>query len=709
MRIIKMGLKVIEISLLKTDKVITGIRWEYSCFLHEYFRHSIKTCGAVWNGKYWDLNGIVQEKINNFIDNAKIHCEKKEYKLKTTYIDQNIWIQLACYILGDEIRYHLIDSSFVAHVAPLFKVRSDFMTEDSLKYAIDVLAEYDVKIEKKITIVTSAPTPIHFSRENWKVNIHIDPKDIYHHFLTEISAQVPVASNDGLAVLSISMDEWDKRYKAVASLFPINGLMPDQLPEPTSMGLNFNKIPGWCGPDNANVLREYQKEGVLHMAKCHGRALLADEMGTGKTVQTLAFCAGSEAKRVLIVCPSNAKYVWDSHIRKWLNEDSIFHLKSVKDLAHLTNEKWVICSYSIIGGRSRKVRAGEQMVEDQIDFIDQLLNCEFSTIIYDEAHYLKNKDSKRSEAAKKLSNVIKNVILLTGTPIRNRVDEYEELISHLNQDDARYPEARKFYMMRRRKVDILKELPDKTREWINFDLGIVNYTSKRVDYDNALLWAESEYFEGYETSENQANQKYLAALSKAVALAGAMKAEDPKVLDQIKQVIEEKGSCLVFCKHRKAIDILSQKLQDSKITYVKIDGRSSPEDRKNAEIAFQNGQVDVFLGSIGAAGEALTLTRADTCVFIEFDWVPAAMLQAEDRGHRIGQEADKYTIIYMYADELETDRMMVHSLSKKIGIVNTELSDSVDFQFDALGSKLAELKRKAIDKGVKKSKHQAHE
>jgi len=369
----------------------------------------------------------------------------------------------------------------------------------------------------------------------------------------------------------------------------------------------------------------------------------------------------------------------------------------------------VPCSYSIIGGRSKKVKKGEQTIENRVDLIDQLLNCEFTTIIYDEAHYIKNKDSKRSEASKKLSNVIKNVILLTGTPIRNRVDEYEELISHINNDDARYSEARKFYMMRRRKVDILKELPDKTREWINFDLGIVNYTSKRADYDNALSWAESEYFEGYKTSENQANQKYLAALSKAISLAGAMKAEDPKVLDQIKQIITEKGSCLVFCKHRNAIDILSQKLQDSKITYVKIDGRSSSEDRKDAENTFQDGQAHVFLGSICAAGEALTLTRADTCVFIEFDWVPAAMLQAEDRGHRIGQEADKYTIIYMYADELETDKMMVHSLSKKIGIINTELSDSIDFQFDALGSKLAELKRKAIDNGVHKSKQQIEE
>lgn len=708
MRVIKMGFKVIEISLLKTDKVINGIRWEYSCFLHEYFRHNIKACGAVWNGKYWNLNGISQEKINNFIDNAKVYCEKKEYKLKTTYVDQNILIQLACYILGDEIRYHLIDSAFVANVAPLFKVRSDFMTEDLLKYAIDILAEFDVKVEKNITIITSTPTPLHFSRESWKINIHIDPKDIYHRFLTEVSAQVPVVSNDGLAVLSISMDEWEKRYKAVALLFPIDGLMPDQLPEPTPMGLNFNKIPGWLETNHGNVLREYQKEGVLHMAKCHGRALLADEMGTGKTVQTLAFCAGIEAKRVLIVCPSNAKYVWDSHIRKWLDEDSIFHLNSAKDLAQLTNEKWIICSYQIIAGRSKKVKKGEQAIENPVDQSDQLLNCEFTTIIFDEAHYLKSKDSKRSKAAKRLSNGISNVLLLTGTPIRNRIDEYKELISHIN-NDARYSEARKFYMLRRQKVDILKELPDKTREWINFDLGIVNYTTKKIDYDNALLWAESEYFKGYETSENQANQKYLAALSKAISLAGAMKAEDPTVFDQIKQVIKEKGSCLVFCKHHIAIDILAQKFQDSKITYVKIDGRFTAEDRKHAENTFQNGQVDVFLGSIGAAGEALTLTRADTCIFVEFDWVPAAMLQAEDRGHRIGQKADKYTIIYMYVDELETDKMMVHSLSKKIEIINTELSDSIDFQFDALGSKLAELKRKAIDKGVQKSKQQMQE
>jgi superfamily II DNA or RNA helicase len=174
-----------------------------------------------------------------------------------------------------------------------------------------------------------------------------------------------------------------------------------------------------------------------------------------------------------------------------------------------------------------------------------------------------------------------------------------------------------------------------------------------------------------------------------------MKAEDQKVTDLIRQIVSEKGSCLVFCKHRHAIDNLAKKLEHSKISYVKIDGRSNPEDRRNAENAFQNGKVHIFLGSIGAAGEALTLTRADTCVFVEFDWVPAAMLQAEDRGHRIGQLAEKYNIIYLYADELETDRMMVQSLSKKIGVINIELNDTIDFKVEALSSKLTLLKKQA--------------
>lgn len=629
------------ISLVGSDQIVRGARWEYSSPLHNDFRYEIKKSGGSWNGKYWDLESCDETTKKRFFESANITCEKKDKKLKIISICQDITLNLTKYTLGDEVRYHLTDSTFIKQISPIVKVQSDFLKESALQDRLDFLDNFNFKIKKDIITVTEATTPLYFTKEMWKINIHINQEDIYHRFLTDISAHAPEMANNYKSILPISINEWNSLYKPIVELLPTVGLLPDEIPEPTSMKLDYNKIKGWDKDSSGHVLRDYQKEGILHIAKCHGRALIADEMGTGKTVQALSFCAGAEVQRVLIVCPVNARYVWDDHIRKWLDDNSIFHVESAKDIINITDEKWIISSYSIVGGRTQKEKKEKKIVEKKNDHINKLVNLGFDTMICDEAHYLKNSDSKRSKSAKKLSTNVKNVILLTGTPIRNRADEHEELVTLLNSADAKYSEGRKFYMIRRYKKDILKQLPDKTREWINFDIEIADYSNKRFFYDNALAWAENEYFTGYETSEKMAKQRYLAALAKANSIAGAMKAADPKILELIKQIVEEKGSCLVFCKHHDAIDTLSNKLQNAKISHVKIDGRSSSVDRKNAEIAFQNGKADVFLGSIGAAGEALTLTRADTCVFVEFDWVPAAMLQAEDRGHRIGQESDK--------------------------------------------------------------------
>ena len=116
------------------------------------------------------------------------------------------------------------------------------------------------------------------------------------------------------------------------------------------------------------------------------------------------------------------------------------------------------------------------------------------------------------------------------------------------------------------------------------------------------------------------------------------------------------------------------------VPIVVVQGKSSRAQRKEAEEAFQQGKAKVFLGSMEAAGEAITLTRASAVLFVELAWVPATMLQAEDRGHRIGQSASTYLIETLVArldvPAFNLDQAMSKSLSSKIEHINLALQES---------------------------------
>lgn len=127
------------------------------------------------------------------------------------------------------------------------------------------------------------------------------------------------------------------------------------------------------------------------------------------------------------------------------------------------------------------------------------------------------------------------------------------------------------------------------------------------------------------------------------------KAENADIIDLIDSIIDEQGCCIVFAYHHAALDTLDRRLRGIGRTVVMVDGRTPSKRRRDAEELFQSGGVDIFLGATNAAGESITLTRAATVVFVELDWVPGAMHQAENRGHRPGQKAARYHVITLVA------------------------------------------------------------
>jgi len=161
------------------------------------------------------------------------------------------------------------------------------------------------------------------------------------------------------------------------------------------------------------------------------------------------------------------------------------------------------------------------------------------------------------------------------------------------------------------------------------------------------------------------------ALGKAKVRGGA-------VLDLVLDVVENKGCCVVFCAHHEASDDLKGRLEKENLRTAVVDGRTSQKERARIVKDFQDGHLDVFIGGINAAGEAITLTRADTVIFVELDWVPAALLQAEDRIHRVGQVSNCQIVQVIARIEhgVNLDEMMIDLIGSKMTRIGTVLDES---------------------------------
>eukprot|EP00960_Hanusia_phi_P007141 203180-Hanusia_phi.AAC.1 len=173
-------------------------------------------------------------------------------------------------------------------------------------------------------------------------------------------------------------------------------------------------------PDNIeSALMPFQKEGVKFGISHEGKVLIADEMGLGKTLQAIAIaCVFSDDWPVVCLMPASMRWVWAEELEKWLTNlrpGDIKVVRSSTDVDNLRVAKMVIVTYDLLS-RSEFMQSS-------------LLSCGFRTIIVDESHYCKNKDTKRTMAVLKLAKQARRRILLSGTPALNRPAELFSQIS----------------------------------------------------------------------------------------------------------------------------------------------------------------------------------------------------------------------------------------------------------------------------------------
>ncbi|MBZ2130558.1 DEAD/DEAH box helicase [Streptococcus gordonii] len=392
-------------------------------------------------------------------------------------------------------------------------------------------------------------------------------------------------------------------------------------------------------------LRDYQELGVkwLSMLNHYGfGGILADDMGLGKTLQTIAFLTAvlRESKNALILAPSSLVYNWQDEFGKFAPHLDIAVVYGPKPLRD-----------NIIDGKHQVMITSYASFRQDVEEYGRL---SFDYLILDEAQVMKN---DRTKIAQHLRNFeVKNTFALSGTPIENHMGELwsifqivlpgllptkKEFLKMPADLVARYVQP---FIMRRKKEDVLQELPDLTE---------VVYRNDLQDSQKAIYLAQLQQMQERMRSatDEELNRDKIEILSGLMRLrqicdTPALFLEDYQgdsgKLDSLRELLEQIHSSnhrvLIFSQFRGMLDLIEQELQSLEMESFKITGSTPAKDRQEMTTAFNDGQKDAFLISLKAGGVGLNLTGADTVILVDLWWNPAVEAQAIGRAHRMGQE-----------------------------------------------------------------------
>ena len=328
---------------------------------------------------------------------------------------------------------------------------------------------------------------------------------------------------------------------------------------------------------------------------------------------------------------------------------------------------------------------------------EDLVQIQPDIVVFDECTYLKERKAKRTKAAILLGKTAKFVIGLSGTPIINRPIEFFNMLNLI--EPKQFTSWFKFglrycngehngygwqfngtsntkelqsliqpYIIRRRKEDVLTELPSKRREVLYIEMpGNIraDYIAAETDIMSTVRIVQNNQ----EDTANDVHNNALAKLGILRHLVGLAKAEVAQ--DYIKNFIQDGEKLLVFGHHHDVLDLLEEFLKKEEIGYERVDGTTATKLRQPAVDSFQTDKSKMVFLTSTAMGMGVTLTAASNALFVERQWSPATEEQMEDRIHRIGQE--KGVIIWYMQLESTIDEKMATLVDNKRELLSTLL------------------------------------
>jgi superfamily II DNA or RNA helicase len=486
-------------------------------------------------------------------------------------------------------------------------------------------------------------------------------------------------------------------------------------------------------PDAARTpgvaLMPHQKQLVAAAAQGHRTFLLADEPGLGKTAQALMAAQAADAYPLLCVVPNVVKANWAREVGLWTPHRAV----------------------TVVHGDGEQVDGFADIVVINYEVLDRhvgwLGEHGFRGMVVDEAHFIKNKTSQRSQHVLELSERIRArvarplLMALTGTPLINDIEDFRAIWQFLGWiDDQKplpelmnkledtglmpgepgfYPNARRSVIemgiVRRRKIDVAADIPARrvadlpvelegaegrsireaerelARRLVSrYDAALEARTSgpEVVGIDRDLVrrvakW-EREDMEAAKDGENVFSMMRRIGQAKAGLAA-----------DYTAQLARSVGKVVFFAKHVDVMDEAEESFARRGISYVSIRGDQSAKARAAAIESFtQDPETSIVVCSLTAAGVGLNLQVASNMVLAELSWTDAEQTQAIDRIHRIGQSEPVTAWRIIAAQTI--DSKIAELIDSKAGLAARaldgadEVASSVDVQLEALVGLLTE-------------------
>lgn len=418
----------------------------------------------------------------------------------------------------------------------------------------------------------------------------------------------------------------------------------------------FNELKNFENYDIPNPtidgeLRNYQIEGVKWLSVLYKYSLggiLADDMGLGKTIETIAFIDQVKTnKPILIVSPKSLVFNWMSEFNKFAKSIPVAPIigtieERKRIIKKIKNDKFGVYFISYDSLRNE---------------YENLANITFDMCILDEAQFIKNMHAKKTNAVKQIHAL--HTIALTGTPIENNIYDlwsifdflmpnylldYENFKDAYEHNDEYYQVVKNKvapFILRRKKEDVLKDLPEKYEVIITTEMTI----EQRKLYDAFRLKAKEQF------KSAEGGSKIMEILSIITRLRQIC--VDPSTfvdnfvgesgkITTLKEIIKEKEKenhrFLIFSQFVTALNIVKTELEKMNISYYMITGDTAAKERLRICNEFnQNEDHKVVLISLKAGGTGLNLIGADVVIHLDPWWNYSAEMQASDRAHRIGQ------------------------------------------------------------------------
>ena len=431
-----------------------------------------------------------------------------------------------------------------------------------------------------------------------------------------------------------------------------------------SLDSNFCVRDGLLG-----TLRPYQSAAVGY--KQGRRAVyIGDEMGLRKTISALAIVHHENGYPACVFSPAVVATNWRAEAKAWLGDGIRVQLLTSAKTEVDPGADIVIASYGSAHNTSVQTST-------------------FATVICDEAHFVKNSQSKRAQAVSAVAAKAESLIMLSGTPLTNKPrDLYAQLelmglagygkefggfkqfaTRYCGGEETKYgfkadgatnmselaERMRATCYIRRVKEQVLTELPDLQRQTISVDIA-AEFKRELSAIKNSII--------------KEQPGAVLSALTKSMAVLGRAKVS--AALDFIEDCDDK---LIVFSSHVDVQRALLDGLHEKEIGHVHILGDDSMSARDVAVTAFQSdASVRVVVCSTLAASVGITLTAASTVLFVEQDFTAAVLDQAEARAHRMGQKNAVNAVYLVARHEIDEElagliahkRRVAHKLAEPV-------------------------------------------